>query len=221
VRGLFVTGTDTGVGKTVVTAAVARALSACGVDVGVVKPVQTGDGDAAALKAWAGLEEELDEIAPFSFAAPLAPLAAARLEGTTLGLDEVVARVAELAERHEVTIVEGVGGLLVPVGPDWTVADLAAELGLPVLVVARAGLGTVNHTLLTVLEARRRGLTVAGIVLNGHGRGADPSEDTNADLIESFTDVPVLARVPWLAGEITAKRLTGLNLDLIKEEAHV
>src|SRR5262249_29531131 len=143
VRGLFVTGTDTGVGKTVVTAAVARALSARGVDVGIVKPVQTGDGDAAALKTWAGLEEELGEIAPFSFAAPLAPLVAARLEGATLDLDEVLGRIVELAERHEVTIVEGVGGLLVPVGPGWTVADLAAQLALPVLVVARAGLGTV------------------------------------------------------------------------------
>jgi dethiobiotin synthetase len=217
-RGFFVTGTDTGVGKTVVTAALALALKARGADVGVIKPVQTGVGDAGALKAWVGLEEELDEIAPFSFAAPLAPFVAARLEGRTLALDEVAARVVGLADRHEVTVVEGVGGLLVPIGPDWTIADLAGELGLPVLVVARAGLGTVNHTVLTVSEARRHDLHLAGVVLNGR---IDESSATNAELIESFGAVPVLARIPWLEGEITAERLSTLNMDLVKEEAHV
>ncbi len=233
-NGLFVTGTDTGVGKTLVTAALALALKARGVDVGVVKPVQSGEGDAETLKRWAGLEEEPEEICPFSFAAPLAPLVAARLEGRTLDLDEVCGRVRTLA-RHVVTLVEGAGGLLVPVGPDWTIADLAAALGLPLLIVARAGLGTVNHTLLTLAEARRVGLDVAGVVLNGHGRGSDPnvpgsdpnvtgsdpSVDTNVELIELFGDVPVLARVPWLDGEITSERLRRLDLDLIKEEAHV
>ena len=219
-NGLFVTGTDTGVGKTLVTAALALALKAQGLDVGVVKPVQTGEGDAVALKNWAELAEEPEEIAPFSFEAPLAPLVAARLEGRTLELDEVCGRVRALA-RHELTLVEGAGGLLVPVGPDWTIADLASALGLPLLIVARAGLGTVNHTLLTVAEARRLGLDVIGVVLNGHGRGSDPSVETNAELIESFGDVSVLARIPWLDGEITTERLRRLDLDLVKEEAHV
>jgi dethiobiotin synthetase len=219
-RGLFVTATDTGVGKTVVTAAVALALRARGIDVGVVKPVQTGEGDAETLKRLAGLEAELDEIAPFSFAAPLAPLVAARLEGRALDLEEVAARVRGLAMRHDFTLVEGVGGVLVPVGPDWTVADLASDLALPLLVVARAGLGTVNHTLLTLAEARSRGLDVAGVVLNGPGDG---STETNAELVESFAGVPVLARVAWLEGELTPERLADLDLhlDLIKEEAHV
>jgi dethiobiotin synthetase len=219
VNGLFVTGTDTGVGKTLVTAAVALALRARGVVAGVVKPVQTGEGDARTLKALVGLEEELDEIAPFSFRAPLAPLVAARLEGRSLGLAEVAERVRGLGAGHDVTIVEGVGGLLVPVGQDWTVADLAVELGLPLLVVARAGLGTVNHTLLTVGEARRRGLDVAGVVLDGR---RDDSSETNPGLIESFGDVPVLARIPWLE-EPTSERLLELDihLDLAKEEAHV
>jgi dethiobiotin synthetase len=213
-NGLFVTGTDTGVGKTLVTAAVALTLRGRGLDVGVVKPVQTGDGDAANLKAWAELPEPLDEIAPHSFAAPLAPLVAARLEGRKLELDSVAEQVRRLADRHEVTIVEGVGGLLVPVGPDWTIADLAGSLGIPLVIVARAGLGTVNHTLLTVGEARRRGLDVTGVVLNGL---ADESTATNVELIETFGDVPVLARIPWLDGEITAERLRGLDLDLARE----
>jgi dethiobiotin synthetase len=194
-----------------VTAALALALKARGVDAGVVKAVETGEGDAGTLKAWAELDEAPEEIAGFSFSEPLAPLVAARLEGRTLELDEAVARVRELA-RHEVTIVEGAGGLLAPVGPDWTIGDLAAELGLPLVIVARAGLGTVNHTLLTVAEARRLGLEVVGVVLNGR---ADESTATNPELIESFGDVRVLAEIPWLEGEITAERLRALDLDVM------
>jgi dethiobiotin synthetase len=202
------------VGKTLVTASLALALKTHGVDAGVVKAVETGEGDAGTLKAWAELDEQPEAIAGFSFAQPLAPLVAARLEGRTLGLEEVAARVRELA-RHEVTIVEGAGGLLVPVGPDWTIGDLAAELGLPLVIVARAGLGTVNHSLLTVAEARRLGLEVAGIVLNGR---SDESTAANPELIESFGEVHVLAEIPWLEGEITSERLRRLDLDVLAIE---
>jgi dethiobiotin synthetase len=173
--------------------------------------VQTGDGDAATLKRLAELAEAPDEIAVFSFEAALAPLVAARLEGIELELDETAQRVQALAARHDVTLVEGAGGLLVPVGRDWTIGDLAARLGLPVLVVARAGLGTVNHTLLTVAEARRLGLEVRGVVLNGRG---DRSSETNAELVESFAGVSVVARIPWLGGELTPARLRALELDV-------
>jgi dethiobiotin synthetase len=217
VRGFFVAGTDTGIGKTLVTAAIALALRTRGVDVGVIKPVQTGEGDAVELKRLVGLSESPARIAPFSFAAPLAPLVAARLEGKALELDEVVERVRALSEAHELTIVEGVGGLLVPVGPGWTVADLAGELRLPLLVVARAGLGTVNHTLLTLAEAERRGLDVAGVVLNGYGRERDPSEADNGELIESFTGVPVIARIPWLREDVTSEALGRLDLGFVHE----
>jgi len=191
-----------------VTAALALALKERGVDVGVVKPVQTGEGDAETLKRWAELSEEPAEIAAFTFGTPVAPLVAARLEGVTLALDDVVSRVHAVAAPHEFTLVEGAGGLLVPVGPDWTIADLAAALGLPLLIVARAGLGTVNHTLLTVSEARRLGLDVHGLVLNGR---EDESASTNAELIGSFGDIRVLGRIPWLEGEITSGRLRALD----------
>ena len=212
-RGLFVTGTDTGVGKTVVTAGIALALEAgCG-PVGVAKPVQSGalagdpDGDAMLLKRWTGVAEAAEEIAPWSFAEPLAPLIAARLAGRSLELSEVAERVRGLAARYEVLIVEGAGGLMVPVGETWTVADLATELAFPLVVVARPGLGTVNHTVLTVLAARLTGLEVAGIVLNGHGPHVDASSLTNAALIEQLADVLVLGRTPWLHGLLTPKRL--------------
>lgn len=226
--GLFVTGTDTGVGKTVITAALALGLRARGVHVRVVKPLQSGaraddpEGDAMLLRRWAGLAEAPEEIAPFAFAAPLAPLVAARLEGRRLELAEVAAAVPDGS-----VLVEGAGGLHVPGGEDWTVADLAAALGLPLLVVARPGLGTVNHTLLTVEAACSRGLAVAGVVLNGD----DPQRSANARLIESFGGVPVIGQTPWLRAPIVPERLLGLaeehmDLDLvvsflIKEEANV
>lgn len=211
--GLFVTGTDTGVGKTVVTAGLALAFAARGHDVGVVKPVQSGavasdpSGDAMLLKHWTGTAEPVDEIVPYAFAAPLAPLIAAQLEGRTVDRDHLVEHVLAVGSRHDVLLVEGAGGLVVPVGEDWTIADLALSLGLPLLIVARAGLGTVNHTALTVLAARSLGLDPVGVILNGPH---DESTAQNAALIERFAETPVLGRIPWLDGELTGDRLHAL-----------
>ena len=191
-RGFFVTATDTGVGKTFVTAALATALRARGRDVAVFKPVQSGataedpSGDAVLLGA--------DCV--YAFAAPLAPLVAARAEGRTIELEPILARARELVREHELLLVEGAGGLLVPLADDFDLADLAVALGLPLVIVARAGLGTVNHTLLTIEAARARGLAVAGVVLNGK---SDESTVENAALIEAGSGVRVAARVPWLA----------------------
>ena len=191
-RGYFITATDTAVGKTVVTAGLAASLRARGLDVAVFKPVQSGalandpTGDAALLGA--------DCL--YSFAAPLAPLVAARAEGTKIELEPILARARELAREHELLLVEGAGGLLVPLAPGLDVADLAAALGLPLIVVARAGLGTVNHTLLTIEAARARGLELTGVVLNGE---SDESATDNATLIEAGSGVRVLAQVPRLA----------------------
>ena len=190
-RGYFVTATDTGVGKTVVTAGLAAAFRARGHDVAVFKPVQSGalaadpSGDAALLGA--------DCV--YAFSAPLAPLVAARAEGSTIALEPLVKRAEELAREHEFLLVEGAGGLLVPLADGLDLADLAAALGLPLVVVARAGLGTVNHTLLTIEAARARGLELAGVVLNGK---SDESTADNAALIEASSGVRVLAQVPLL-----------------------
>jgi dethiobiotin synthetase len=224
VNGLFVTGTDTGVGKTVITAGLALALRSRGHSLGVVKPVQSGalardpDGDAMLLKAWTGVAESPEQIAPFSFAAPLAPLVAAELEGRTVELADVVDHVRAVGERHETVIVEGAGGLLVPVGANWTVADLALALGLPLLVVARPGLGTVNHTALTVLAARRLGLETVGVILNG---AADESLRDNPRLIERIAGVRVLGHTPLLDGELTGERLRELVEDNVDVDALV
>jgi dethiobiotin synthetase len=213
VNGLFVTGTDTGVGKTVLTAALACALRERGHSVGVSKPVQSGAlaadpyGDAQLLKRWTRAAEGPAEIAPFSFAAPLSPLVAARLEGRTVDREEAIANVRAIAARYDAVLVEGAGGLIAPVGENWTIADLARDLGLPVLVVARAGLGTVNHSTLTVRALRELALEVAGVVLNGAG---DESTAENAALIERFAGVRVLGHTPELEGELTGERLRRL-----------
>ncbi|MGC9974695.1 MAG: dethiobiotin synthase [Gaiellaceae bacterium] len=191
-HGYFVTATDTGVGKTVVTAALASLLRARGRDVAVFKPVQSGAladdpaGDAAILGA----------ECVYSFAAPLAPLVAARAEGVTIGLEPILTRAQQLAAKHELLLVEGAGGLLVPLAPGLDIADLAVSLGLPLIVVARAGLGTVNHTLLTIEAARARGLEIAAVVLNGE---SDESTADNAALIEADSGARVLAHIPRLA----------------------
>ena len=190
--GFFVTATDTGVGKTFITAALAKALRARGRDVAVFKPVQSGaraddpSGDAALLGA--------DCV--YAFAAALAPLVAARAEGRTIELEPILARAGELAREHELLLVEGAGGLLVPLADGLDMAGLAIALGLPLVVVARAGLGTVNHTLLTIEATKARGLEIAGVVLNGK---SDESSADNAALIEAGSGVRVRAQVPWLA----------------------
>ena len=183
--GVFVTGTDTGVGKTVVAAARAAAWRRAGHEVLYVKPVQSGaadgDDDAADVAALADVPTTVGPVIGPS----LAPGVAARLAGAELTADELVEGVTQAAAAHPdaLLVVEGAGGLLVELGSDGTTcADLAAALHLPLVVAARPGLGTLNHTALTLAEARRRGLPVAGIVVSRYP--ADPDEATRTNLDE-------------------------------------
>jgi dethiobiotin synthetase len=202
-RGLFVTGTDTGVGKTEVACALLAAARADGLDVAGMKPAQSGvvpgePSDAERLGAAAGGGDPAELVCPYSFEAPLAPGVAARLGGSEIRLEVILEAARRLAARHRALLVEGAGGLLVPLTPRETYADLAVALALPVLVVARAGLGTVNHTALTVEALRARGLQIAGVVLNRTSAESDPSVPHNAAEIERLTGAPVLASLPFL-----------------------
>ncbi len=210
-RGLFVTGTDTGVGKTEVAAALVAGWRARGLDVGAMKPAQSGveDGlptDADRLRTAAGGGDPPELVCPYTLRAPLAPAVAARLEGVEIDVQRVLEAAQELGRRHAALVVEGAGGLLVPLSATSTFADLAVALGLPVLVVARAGLGTVNHTALTCEALRARGLRVSGVVLNRSTAAADPSEPHNAAEIERLTGARVLATLPFLP-DIAARAL--------------
>jgi dethiobiotin synthetase len=200
--GLFVTGTDTGVGKTVVAAGIARALADAGADVGVMKPAETGHAgpgwppDAAMLRDAARSRDPREIVVPFVYREPLAPLVAARREGRPIRLEILRAAFDTLGAAHDVVFVEGAGGLAVPLAENATMADLAIEIGLPLLVVARPGLGTLNHTFLTVAHARSRGLPVAAVAVSGFDTGADVAHRTNAAMIEEQCEVPVF-RVPY------------------------
>jgi dethiobiotin synthetase len=211
-RGLFVTATDTGVGKTEVACALLAAARAAGLDAVGMKPAQSGvvpgePSDADRLRAASGAVEPLDAICPYAFAAPLAPAVAARVEGREVSLARVLDAARSLAARHAAIVVEGAGGLLVPLTERETYADLAAALGLPAVVVARAGLGTVNHTALTVEALRRRGLAIAAIVLNRTAPDDDPSVPHNAAEIARLTGIAPVATLPFVA-DIEARGAT-------------
>ena len=201
--GLFVTGTSTGVGKTVVTCQIARALRAAGTHVGVYKPACSGAelddagnrfwGDVRALSAAVGDVFPEEWICPQRLAAPLAPPSAARLEGKSVDSGLLRTGAAHWNGRVELLLVEGVGGLLCPLTDDETVADFAGDLGFPLLIVASLELGTINHTLLTVEVARARGLPIAGVVMNA------TSDAVDADVAaSSMAEIAARAQVPVL-----------------------
>ena len=218
-RGFFITGTDTGVGKTVIAAALAIVLRQKGMNVGVMKPVATGcvrrreglvSPDGEFLAQAADAPEPLEEISPIRLAEPLAPTVAAARAGISVDLEAVWSAWRRLGCAHEVMLVEGIGGLLCPVTPTMSVADLAKRFGLPLLVVARSPLGTINHTALTVEAARARGMEPAGIVINRyHVDTTDLAEQTNPDEIQRVTGVPVLGLVPEDPATDVAKGVVG------------
>jgi dethiobiotin synthetase len=180
-RALFITGTDTGVGKTVVACAIAEALRRRHVDVGVMKPIETGVGaqgplDAISLAEAAGVADSLDLVCPQRFELPAAPSVAAAHEGRAVDLAAIRAAHAELARRHTFLLIEGAGGVLVPIAAGVSMIDLASGFGAPLVVVTRASLGTINHTLLTLEAIERRGLALAGVVIS-HGPRAISSSD--------------------------------------------
>lgn len=218
--GVFVTGTDTGVGKTAVAAGLIEALRAQDVDARPLKPVETGapaesdwPEDAAILAEAAGLADaEPSTVCPVRFEEPLAPSVAARRAGRPIDLATLDAAVEQVQAEAELALVEGAGGLLVPVTEDATMADLAARWQLPVLIVARSGLGTLNHTALTVETARAHGLDVLGVVLNRWPTSPDVATRTNPAELERLTGAPVLGRLPELPDVDTADgRRTGLH----------
>lgn len=208
IRGIFITGTDTEIGKTYVAALVARALVAGGHRVGVYKPAASGcamregtlvSDDAVALWEAAGRPRALADVCPQVFAAPLAPHLAAAAEGRKLD-GELLRRGLDVwLDTSDVVLVEGAGGLMSPVGEDEYVADLACSFGFPLVVVAPNTLGTINHVLQTCITAAtfRDGLEVAGIVLNTPRRLDDPSTAHNVREIRRRAVPPVLAEVAF------------------------
>jgi dethiobiotin synthetase len=191
---LFITGTDTNAGKTFVTALLTRALRGRGFETIALKPLCSGErSDVEILQAASDHCLSLDETNPIWLREPAAPLVAARLENRTLSLDALQNWFHALSEKHPSVLVEGAGGWLVPITPTETIADFAARLALPVVLVVANRLGCINHTLLTLESIRARGLQCPGIILNTFSNSDDIATRTNRDILEQNT--PILLEV--------------------------
>lgn len=193
-KGLFITGTDTGVGKTLVAAALTKMLTDRGCKVGVMKPAETGIaepsglGPDAALLKWAAATDQTDEqICPYRLRTPLAPAVAASREKVRINYSNLVEQARATIEKYEFTIIEGAGGLLVPLAGGLLMADFAQAIQIPLLVVCRPNLGTINHTLLTLFTAKTMGLPVAGYLINNMPKTQSAAEETVAHSLASLT----------------------------------
>jgi len=182
-RGVFVTATDTNIGKTVIASSIVLGVMARSIDCGVMKPVQCAGNDAFVLKTVSRAGDPLDVINPFFFKRPLSPHLAAMLEGRRVAVKKILRCYELLLERHEFLVVEGAGGLLVPISEKYLIADLIRDLNLEIVIVARAGLGTINHTMLTIEAARRRGIGIIGVVFNQSVRGPVTACERNNPVI--------------------------------------
>ena len=200
-KGVFVTGSDTGVGKTVIAGAIAAAIKAHGLDVGVMKPVASGakeiDGklvseDVVYLKKMVDSTDDDDLVNPIRLKPPIAPTMAASKSGVPIDIDKVWKSYEELTNRHDFVVVEGIGGLMVPVDDTLFVADLVCKMDLPLVIVVRDCLGTINHTLLTVEYAKSRNIRIKGIIIN-----MLKGDDGFVREIEKYSSVPVLGTIPF------------------------
>ena len=219
-NGFFVTGTDTDVGKTIISSGLAAVLKEKKIDVGVFKPLLSGiarenpTSDTSLLKQLSQTSLSYEEITPFEFKEPLAPYVAGKLEGKSVGLEDVLSHWEKIREKHEFFIVEGAGGISVPLGEGFLVSDLIKALQLPIVIVARPNLGTFNHIFLTVQYAKSLGLSIAGIVINGINDDPGLAEKTNPDLIEELCGVPILGITPKLK-EVTEENIKKMVKDHI------
>jgi|WetSurMetagenome_2_1015567.scaffolds.fasta_scaffold09346_2 dethiobiotin synthetase len=218
-KGIFVTATDTGVGKTVVSAAIIRALKLSGVNAGCMKPIETGlvreagklvSADGALLRQAAEMDDPIELVTPQRFETPLAPYIASTREGMSVNLESVFNAYERLSRKYEFIVVEGVGGVMVPLlrrtGADsgyYYVIDLIKDLKLDAVVVARPLLGTINHTLLTVSRLLDEGITVAGVIIS-HTMPpmGSVAEETNIQAVNALCPVSVIAELPYI-GEVT------------------
>lgn len=197
-RSIFITGTDTGVGKTFATCALATLLQERGVKVGVMKPFQCAGSDAFDLKKNLGLDDAIENINPYFASEPLSPHIAFRREKIKISVEYVKDCLARLQKKYDVVLVEGAGGLLVPIKESYFMIDLARDFDLDVVIVARLGLGTINHTLLTIEQARSCGLSVCGVIFNE----PTPSkrkipEKTNPLAVRKYGSVNILGTIPY------------------------
>ncbi len=204
--GIFITGTDTGVGKTFFTAALAAYGRELGYRVGVMKPAETGceerngelvPADALLLKQASACAEAMEKICPYRFREPLAPSIAAERAGVKIEIDPLLKAYGEISAAHDLTLVEGAGGLMVPLLPSYTYADFARVAKLPIIIVAANRLGAINHLVLTLEHAGCKGLRILGYVLNRIANEASLAAETNREVLANLTAVPCLGELSY------------------------
>lgn len=205
-KAILITGTGLGVGKTFIASGLAQMMRARGISVGVMKPVEVGwmaeagpwPTDAELLREAAGADDPVEDVVPYVFEDFLAPQLAADRARRPIEMETIRAALDRLRSRHEIVLVEGIGGIAVPLDDGMNLATLAEECDLPILIVTRAHMGTLNATYLTVHYARSRGLEILGVVANRLDTSIDdPTVPTNASMIERMCKVPVLGVVPF------------------------
>lgn len=205
-KGFFITGTDTGVGKTLVAGGIARILSQDGLRVGVFKPVASGcahqyeglvNSDSDFLRMCSGCDFELSVINPVGFVTPAAPVVCEERERRRVDFGAVAAAYEKVCAESDLMIVEGIGGVRVPISGDVDVIEMMKWFGLPVVIVSRPNLGTINHTLLTIDAVKGAGLNLVGVVISSYDAlSATVAEETVGEVIEEYGDVDVLSIVP-------------------------
>lgn len=216
-NGIFVTGTDTGVGKTVVASGIAAALRSRGINVGVMKPIHTGckirkgvliPEDSIQLAKSSDVNDPLELITPYTFKEAVAPFVAAIENKMIIDTDRIIKEFKTMSGRHEYMIVEGIGGVLVPITRNFFVVDLVKRLNMPALIVTRPGLGTINHTMLTINCLKNKKIPIKGIVINYSRKGGGTlAEKKYPETIEALSRVPVIGVIPHMSEH----RPPGLN----------
>jgi dethiobiotin synthetase len=191
-KGVFITATDTGAGKTYIACSIARALKSNNISVGVMKPIASGSkSDAKKLLKAAAIIEPLENVNPVFLKYPLAPLVSARLERKDINLKHVWQNFKYFRKKYDFTIVEGIGGVLVPIKNNYSVLEMIKDFNLPVIVAAKPKLGTINHTLLTIEKLRENSIKVLGIIISGR-IGERLAEKTNAKILRELAGLPVI-----------------------------
>jgi len=222
-QAILITGTDTGVGKTFFSCGLARWLKFCGYKVGVMKPAETGcvtrDGvlypeDAWRLREASGCVETIEKICPYRLPEPLAPSIAAERAGVKIDIDRLLAVFEAIKSAHDITLVEGAGGLMVPLVPSYTFADFARVAKLPIIVVAANKLGVINHLLLSLEHASCKGLTLLGYILNRLSNLPSLAAETNREVLVGLTGVPCLGELPFLEPDADLANLFEAELNL-------
>jgi dethiobiotin synthetase len=207
---LFITGTDTGVGKTTIAASISAFLSLRKkLNVGVMKPFESGISrrnkdqlpwDAICLREASGSTDDLDDINPYMFEAPLAPEVAANLEHIQIDIDIVDRTYKKISKKHDIVLIEGAGGVLVPIKKDFFYADLIEKWNASTIIVSRIGLGTINHTLLTCSYLQSRDIKIIGVILNNDNGTNDLAAQTNPEALKRHINVPILGVFPYFKG---------------------